>query len=445
MTTPFHLGLYTMPPLTHHSMATWRHKLNIPEGRGFAFDRAKVWQYVGQLAESAKFDFFFSADTEGVYRAYQDSIDPAIKYGAQVPVFDQTITLSFVAASTANIGVISTLSINGTPPYVAARKFATLDHLSGGRAGWNVVTAFQKSAAQNLGNEDQLDHDARYDRAEEYMEACYQLWNSWEEDAIVFDKEGGTFAEPKRVQEINFNGEHYRTRGPLNVHRSPQNGPLIVQAGSSVRGISFAAKHAELVFTIQPFRDGMKQYHDELKTAMHKDYGRDPDTCKVMFSFQPVVGETEEIARAKADLHNAMVPLEGGMTIFSGHTTYDWSVHDRDKPLKDLNTKVPGIQGLVDMYTRVADGRNVTLADVARAHGRGVGSPQVVGTPEQIADWMQETMEYVGGDGFMLTPLYLPGSLEDFADLVVPELRRRGLVREDYLAGGTLRDNLLAF
>jgi FMN-dependent oxidoreductase (nitrilotriacetate monooxygenase family) len=440
----FHLGLYTMPPITHHSMATWRHALNIPEGRGFEFDRAAVWQYVAQLAERAKFDFFFAADTEGVYRAYQDSIEPAVRFAAQVPVFDQTVTLSFVAAATQNLGVVSTLSINGTPPYVAARKFATLDHLSGGRAGWNVVTSFQKSAAQNLGKDDQLGHDARYDRAEEYMDVCYQLWNSWDTDAITFDKEKGEFANPAKVSEIHFEGDHYKCRGPLNVHRSPQGVPVIAQAGSSVRGIAFAAKHAELVFTVQPFREGMKLYHDELKSTMER-FGRDPDSCKVMFSFQPVVGETEEIARAKAELHNSLVPLEGGMTIFSGHTSYDWSVHDPGKPLKDLRTDVPGIQGLVDMYTRVAEGRDVTLADVARAHGRGVGSPQVVGTAAQIADWMQETMEFVGGDGFMLSPLYLPGSLEEFIDHVVPELRRRGLVRQDYVPGGTLRDNLLAF
>jgi len=259
------------------------------------------------------------------------------------------------------------------------------------------------------------------------------------------DSENETFADPALVHEINFVGEHYRSRGPLNVNRPPQGHPLIVQAGSSTRGIRFAAKHAEMVFTIQPFREGMKQYYDELKSVMHKEFGRDPASCKVYFSVQPVVGETEEIARQKAELHNSLVPVQAGMTIFSGHTTYDWSVHDLDLPLTELNTVVPGIQGLVDMYTRVSEGREVRLADVAIRHGIAVGSPQVVGTPTQVADWMEETMDFVGGDGFMFTPTHAPGAIEDFIDMVVPILRQRGLIRSDYVEGGTLRDNVLAF
>ncbi|MQA91416.1 MAG: NtaA/DmoA family FMN-dependent monooxygenase [Gemmatimonas sp.] len=436
----FHIGLYGQNPVTHHSLATWMHPQNMP--RGYRYNRASVWQYVGQLCERAKFDFMFSADTEGVFEEYRGSIDGAVRYATQVPSYDETILLSFVGAVTDKIGIVSTLSTNGSKPYITARKFATLDHMTGGRAGWNVVTAFHKNQALNLGMDEQFEHDERYDRADEYMDVCYQLWESWDEDAVVMDVEGQMFADPSKVHHIDHAGKYFKCRGPLNVDRCPQGRPLIVQAGQSTRGMQFAARHAELVFAIQPFREGMKKYYSKLKNLMGEEAGRDPDSCKVIFSFQPIVGETERVAQEKAEFHNAMVPVEGGMAYLSGHLGYDLSEFGSDASLEGL--KVPGIQGLIDMYLETSEGRAKTLGDVARMHATSVGSPQVVGTPEQIADWMEETMAEVGGDGFMLSPIYVPGAIEDFIDLVMPVLRDRGCVRTEY-DGETLRENLLAF
>lgn len=442
MRKKFHLAQYTMLPVTHHSMVTWKHPRNLKGG--WRFDRPEVWQYVAQVCERGKFDFFFSADTEGIYSEYQQSYRPAIRYAAQVPCYDVSTMMAWQAAVTTRIGFVFTISVAALPPYLMARKLATWDHMSNGRAGVNIVTAFHLNAAQNLGldpAEYHYSHDYRYDRADEYMEVCYRLWESWEEDAVVMDAERNMFADPDKVHPINFEGRWFKVAGPLNINRSPQGKPLIVQAGQSGRGQEFAARHAEAVFSIQWEVAGMKRYYDSLKEKMRK-YGRDPDSLKVFFGVQPIVGETEEIAQAKVALHNSMVNVEAGLTILSGHLGYDLSREDLNATVEGLT--VPGIQGLVDMYTHSSSGQLQTLGDIAKAHARGVSVPQVVGTGEQIADWMESTMDAVGGDGFLLSPVYVPGSIEEFVELVVPELQRRCAVRTEYI-DGTLRDNLLAF
>jgi len=441
MAKKFHLAQFTMMPVTHHSLATWKHPRNM-QGE-WRFDRPEVWQHAARVCERGKFDFFFSADTEGIYADYQQSYAPAVRYAAQAPCYDVSTMMAWQAAVTSKIGFVFTASVAGLPPYLLARKLATWDHMSAGRAGVNIVTAFHLSAARNLGIEDAdyFAHDARYDRADEYMEVMYRLWDSWEEDAIVMDVEGDRFAEPSKVHSIDFAGKWFKVAGPLNVDRSPQGKPLIVQAGQSQRGQDFAARHAEAVFSIQHEVAGMKRYHDSLKGRMAQ-FGRSAEELKIFFGVQPIVGETEEIAAAKATLHNAMLNPEAGLTILSGHLGYDLSREDIDGSIDGL--EVPGIQGLIDMYAHSTAATKLTLADIARAHARGVSVPQIVGTPDQIADWMGGTMAAVGGDGFLVSPIYLPGSIDEFVEMVVPELQRRGLVREEYI-DGTLRDNLMAF
>ncbi len=442
MPNKFHLAQYTMLPVTHHSTATWKHPRNMKGG--YQFDRPEVWQHMAQVCERAKFDFFFSADTEGVYEEYQDSYKPSVRYAAQVPCFDTATIMCWIAAATSKIGVVQTTSTAAIPPYIVARRMATFDHLSNGRAGVNIVTAFHKSASKNLGV--QLDdyhhkHDSRYNRADEFMEVCYQLWDSWDKDAVVENVAGDMFADPEKVHAINFKGEYFDVAGPLNVHRSPQGRPLIVQAGQSTRGIEFAAKHAEAVFTIQRDHAGMKRYHDKLKNKMI-EFGRDPDSCKVFYGLQVFVGETEEIARAKASLHNAMVTDEAGMTMLSGHLSHDLAREDPDATVAGI--EVSGLQGLIDAYRDSISESDAKLREIAHHHGVSVSVPQVVGDAEQVADWMAETMEAVGGDGFLLSPAYIPGSTEEFCELVIPILQARELVRDKYI-DGTLRDNLLAF
>jgi len=442
MTTKFHLAQYTMLPVTHHSTATWKHPRNMKGG--WQFDRPDVWQHMAQVCENAKFDFFFSADTEGIYAEYQKDWAPSVRYAAQVPCFDTPTIMSWIAAATRQIGVVQTVSTAGIPPYIVARRMATFDHLSRGRAGINIVTAFHTSACENLSidpNSYHHKHDLRYDRADEFMEVCYGLWNSWDEDAVVQDVERDMFADPAKVHAINHDGEFFKVAGPLNVHRSPQGKPLIVQAGQSPRGIAFAARHAEAVFTIQRDAQGAKGYHDRLKEAVIKE-GRKPEECKVFYGVQIFVGENEQIAQNKAALHNALVSTEAGVTILSGHLGFDLSTVDLDAPASSI--KVPGLQGLIDAYSASVDDSEATLGEMARHHGVGVSVPQVVGTAAQVADWMSDFIDAVGGDGFLLSPAYIPGSTEEFCELVIPELQRRGRVRDEYL-DGTLRDNLLAF
>jgi alkanesulfonate monooxygenase SsuD/methylene tetrahydromethanopterin reductase-like flavin-dependent oxidoreductase (luciferase family) len=249
------------------------------------------------------------------------------------------------------------------------------------------------------------------------------------------------FADPSKVHAIDFHGEYFQVAGPLNIHRSPQGRPLIVQAGQSKRGTEFAALHAEAVFSIQRDRQGMKSYYDRLKTEISR-VGRNPEHCKVFFGVQVFVGETTEIAREKAALHNAMVSPEAGLTMLSGHLGHDLAIEDLDAVAAHL--KVQGLQGLIDAYRDSGSEGDITLRQMARTHGISVSVPQVAGSATEVADWMADTIDAVGGDGFLLSPAYVPGSITEFCELVVPELQKRGRVRRGY-CDGTLRDNLLAF
>ena len=438
-----------MPPIQHHSMVTWKHPHNMLGGV-YRWDRPEVWQEVGRLCEQAKYDAIFFADTEGIYSEWGESHEAAVRYGAQVPCFEPTVLMTYVAAVTRHLGLAFTLTTTSYPPYVAARKFATLDHLSYGRAAWNVVTGFHHAAFQNLGLPDIVAHDERYDRADEYLEVCYQLWESWDEDAVVMDAGRDMFADPAKVHAIDFAGRWFKCRGPLNIHRSPQVRPVIVQAGSSERGRQFAARHAEMIFSIQQSVEEMKSYYEDVKGRMVA-CGRPPESCKIMFALQAFVGETEQIAREKADFHNSMATPEAGLVWMSGTAGYDFStrIQSLDDPAEVLFD--PQGQGIQGGRERQLKAKNAAPTGAAGPSARDLGTrsargafTQIVGTGEQVGDWMEAAMETVGGDGFFLSPAYVPGSIEEFAGLVVPILQKRGLVRTEYGAG-TLRDNLLAF
>jgi FMN-dependent oxidoreductase (nitrilotriacetate monooxygenase family) len=266
---------------------------------------------------------------------------------------------------------------------------------------------------------------------------CAKLWRSWDEDAVVMDQERGVFAEPARVRTINHAGAFFASRGPLNVPRSPQTGGVIIQAGASGRGRDFAAKRAEAIFAIQPFADGAAAYYADVKERVAK-LGRAPSDCKILFGVQPFVAETEATARAQQALHNRLVPEEGALALLSGQLGRDFSRYALDDIVEPFETG--GSQGIVDMYTRVA-GQGLTVREMAMMHGQSVGLPQIVGTPEQVADQLEAYFERTGGDGFMLTAAYTPGAVTDFVDLVVPLLQKRGRFRADY-AGTTLREHL---
>ncbi|HUA53785.1 MAG TPA: LLM class flavin-dependent oxidoreductase [Candidatus Sulfotelmatobacter sp.] len=431
-----HLGQFLVHGPTYHSLAMWRHPRTA--AAGFDWTRPELYQHIARVCERGKFDLVFFADVNFISDTYKGSLDPAIRYATQVPEHDPIPLLSFMAASTSTIGLGATYSISHQHPFHAARLWATLDHLTAGRAAWNVVTTLNHNQSANYG-EELRPPDERYDRAHEFIQVCRKLWDSWAADAVVMDRAAGVFADPSKVHRIEHVGRFYKSRGPLNVVRSPQNGPAILQAGTSGKGRAFAALYADAVFAIQPNLAGAKAYFDDVKRAV-VEAGREPDACKILFGVQPIVGGSRAEALDKQAEHNALVPLEGGLAILSGHLDFDLSTLPLDTVMATRTE--PRLQRFQTRY-RSLDGRLLTLREVAQNHGQSVGLPQMVGTPAEVADQLVAFFDHVGGDGFMLSPIYCPGAIEEFVDLVVPELQRRGRFRRDY-DGKTQRAHLRA-
>ena len=428
-----HFAQYLMHSPTYHSIAMWRHPRT---DRSYDWRRPELYQHVARVCEQGKLDMVFFADFNYIFDRYQGSPDMALRYATQTPMHDPVPLLSWMAAATTRIGLATTFSVSQQHPFYVARLFATLDHLTRGRVGWNIVT-FANRHETTKDSPEPADHDARYERADEFVDVCYRLWQSWDDDALVMDREAGVFADPAKIHRLDHDGRFFRSRGPLHAAPSPQRRPVIIQAGASGRGRDFAAKHAEVIFAIQPFVEGATAYYQDVKTRM-VELGRRPSDCKILFGVQLFVAETASAAREKQELHNSLVPLEGAVAHLSGALDTDLSTLPLDTVMKPF--AATRSQGVVDMYTRVA-GRSLTLREMALRHGRSVGFPQIVGTPEQVADQLEDYYERAGGDGFMLTMAYAPGAIEEFVSMVVPVLQRRGRLRSDY-RGATLREIL---
>jgi FMN-dependent oxidoreductase (nitrilotriacetate monooxygenase family) len=322
-----------------------------------------------------------------------------------------------------------------------ARTFATLDHLSGGRAAWNVVTSVNDSEAQNYGMKEHLGHDDRYDRADEFLEVTTGLWDTWDDDALILDRDSGTFADPAKVHELDHEGKWFSVRGPLTVPRCPQGRPVLLQAGSSGRGREFAARWAELIFSGDPDIDiARSHYHDQReRVAAH---GRDPDSVKILPMVYTVVGESETHAEEREQMFlNDLVDPLASLTLLSELMNYDFSDMALDDPITDdLIGSVSGIRGLVqNLRTHIGD--DITLGDLAGHRATLLQGPRFVGTGPQVADQMEQWVEAEACDGFVIAATHCPGAYEDVVRLVVPELQRRGLFRDHY-SGKTLRDTL---
>jgi len=342
-----------------------------------------------------------------------------------------------IAAVTSHIGLGATFSTSYQHPYYAARMWATLDHLTGGRAAWNIVTSLNQNQAANYGQEKLDPGELRYEKAHEFIEVCQQLWNSWDEDAVVMDRQNAIFVDASKVRRIEFEGRFYKSRGPLNVVRSPQNGPALIQAGTSPKGIELAAKYADAVFAIHPRAEDAASYYADVKNRVSA-LGRNPDHCAILFGVQPIIGESEAEALEKQEEHNSLVTVDGGMALLSGHLNFDLSALSPDDEM--MSKTEPELQRARRVY-RKENGESMTVSEVAQRHGQSVGLPQFVGTPSSVADQLEAFFDRVGGDGFMLSPIYCPGAIEEFVDLVVPELQKRGRFRTEY-TGVTQRDHL---
>jgi FMN-dependent oxidoreductase (nitrilotriacetate monooxygenase family) len=355
---------------------------------------------------------------------------------------DLSVVLGIIAGCTSHIGLGATYSTTYYPPFHVARTFATLDHLSGGRAAWNIVTSVNDSEAQHFGVSEVLGHDARYDRADEFLEATTALWDTWDDDALVLDRDGGVFADPDAVHELDHHGQWFDVRGPLTVPRSPQGRPVLLQAGSSGRGRDFASRWAEVIFTGDPGIEVARSHYRDQKERI-AELGRDPDLVRMLPMAYAVVGESRAQAedRERVLLEDLVDPM-ASLTLLSELMNHDFSGLALDDPITDeLIESVSGIRGLVQNLRAHIGGDTVTLGDLAGHRATLLQGPRFVGTGRDVADQMQEWFDTAACDGFVLAATHCPGAYEDVCRMVVPELQRRGIFRDRY-TGSTLRDHL---
>ncbi|TNJ66974.1 LLM class flavin-dependent oxidoreductase [Paenibacillus hemerocallicola] len=409
-----------------HYRTAWRQPEVAPDGN---IDLPNHVRQV-QLAEAAKFDFVFFAD--GVY-VNEKSTPKALNS------FEPLTLLSALAAVTKRIGLVGTISTSYTEPYNVARQLASLDLLSGGRAGWNVVTTGQEGASQNFGRESHYEHAVRYRRAREHLEVVQGLWSSWEEDAFVYDKERGVFFDPRKLHELNYRGEFFSVKGPLNISRSKQGEPVIFQAGGSETGKAFAAESADAVYTTPESLEEARLFYRDLKGRMAA-YGREPDQLLIFPGLHPFVGRTEEEAWQKYEQVVSYISLADALQELKlFFPAIDFTQYDPDGPFPELGDEGGNrYRYMSDRIKRVAREEKLTLRQTAFRYG--APSKEFVGTGEQLADRIEAWLEGEGADGFFIWPPY-PTGLDDFIEHVVPVLQRRGLYREEYEAD-TLRGQL---
>lgn len=429
MTRTLSLGAFLMA--TGHHVAAWRHP-DVPADGGLDF---RLYKRLAQIAEAAKFDAVFVADSVAAPTA-----DIASRM-ARSDHFEPLTLLSALAAVTERIGLVATVTTSYNEPYHVARKFASLDHLSGGRSGWNLVTSDAAAEALNFNRQEHFGHAERYARAREFHDVVTGLWDSWEDDAFTRDKASGQYYDPAKLHVLNHEGEHFRVQGPLNVARSPQGRPVIVQAGSSETGRELAAQTAEVVFTAQTSLAAARDFYSDLKGRLGK-FGRTADELKIMPGVFVVVGQSQSEAQEKFEAFQELVEPQVGVALLSRMLgNFDLSAYPLDGPLPELPLTDSGQRSRQLLLTELAGRENLTLAQLGRRIAGGRGHYSLIGTPAQIADELQAWFEGGAADGFNVLVPHLPGGLEDVANFVVPELQRRGLFRRDY-SGSTLRDHL---
>lgn len=432
---PIHLNAFAMNCAGHQSAGLWRH----PSDQGFRYTDVEHWVGLARVLEEAGFDALFLADVLGIYDVYGGSRDAALRAGTQVPLGDPMLPVPAMAAATSRLGFGITVSVSYEHPYALARRFTTLDHLTKGRVGWNVVTGYLASAAANLGLGGQMPHDKRYAMAEEYLEVCYRLWEgSWEDDAVVRDAERGVYTDPAQVHDIGHHGTWFDVPGPFLCEPSPQRTPTIFQAGASARGQAFAGRHAEAVFVSGPSTAAVAKSVTGIRAAA-AEAGRDPESVTVFVQLAPVVAPTAAAARARYEEYLAVASQEGALALFGGWTGLDLSEVPPDEPLRHVETDA-GRSALASFTTDDPD-REWTLAEVTAHIAVGGRGPVAVGSPTEVADEMERWVDETGADGFNLAYAVTPGTFVDVAELVVPELRRRGRMPASP-AGGTLREVL---
>jgi len=392
-------------------------------------------QRLSKIAEKGKFDLAFVADSLAINHESHPQI---------LNRFDPIVLITALAAATEKIGIGATASTTYSEPYVLARQFASVDHISGGRVGWNVVTTADATGetALNFSRDKHLAHDHRYERAEEFIDVVQGLWDSWEDDAFVHNKETGQFFDPDKVHELRYKGNYFSVKGPLNIARSAQGQPVIIQAGASIPGQRLAARTAEVVFTHWDNIEESKRYYQELKTSL-LDFGRSVEELHILHGISPIIGETEEIAIQKYNKLQSLVDPYESLKFVSGYMgNVDFSKYSLDKPAKDVEfPSVNSIQSNFNEMKKIIGEEDIKVGELYARFFSPARRDRFVGTPTQVADEMEVWFTEKAADGFMLQFPLLPGDLEDFVEKVVPILQERGLFRLDY-EGDTLRDHL---
>ena len=412
--------------------AAWLHP-DVPADGTMRFEH-----YVrnAQAAERGKFDMIFFADGVGI-RERDEPRGSLVRSGYELVELEPLTLLPALAPLTRNIGLVTTASTTYNEPFHIARKFATLDIISGGRAGWNIVTSWSDAEARNFNREQHLDYDTRYERAAEFVEVVKGLWDSWEPDALTYDRASGLFYDEDRMHALNHRGRHFAVQGPLNVGPTPQGRPVLVQAGAAGQGRAIAAATADVIYATQDTVADARAYYADVKGRLAA-HGRDWDDLKIMPALRPIVAATRAEARAKFDaLQGLLDPLVGMARVYN--TLGDLSGFDPDGPVPEPQGPAQVVSGVERLLAK-ARRDNMTIRELCR-YAAGEGGLCLVGTPADIADTMEEWLGADACDGFNITPNQLPGGCEDFVELVIPELQRRGLFRTEY-EGPTLRDNL---
>ena len=429
------VGFLQAQNCTNHP-SSWRH----PQSRTDSWS-ADFYRHIGRVLEEGKFHFGFFDDRLSMPDMYGRNHGHTVQHGIRCVKLDALTVLTVMGMATERLGLGATYSTSYYEPFHVARVFATLDLMTGGRAAWNVVTSLNDGEAQNMGRDEVLDHDLRYDRADEFMEIVHGHWDAWEDDAIVQDKASGLFAHPAKVHRLDYEGRYYRSRGPFTVPRSAQGHPVIIQAGSSGRGRRFGARWGEVIFVAYPNADiGRRDYAAFKAEVAH--CGRDPEQVKITQLINTVVAATKAEAEDKwAEIDK--LPLEiDALSLLSEALNFDFARKEMDEPFSDEEiAAMSGLQGIRDRVLHASGKRNPTVRDFIGISGRGRVHNPIIGGPKEVADQFEAWFAAPACDGFVLSATHVPGAYEDFVRFVVPELQQRGLFRKAF-AGLTLRENL---
>ncbi|MCG8283567.1 LLM class flavin-dependent oxidoreductase [Acinetobacter seifertii] len=435
MTKKISFNAFEMNCIAHQSPGLWRH----PQDRSVEYKDLEYWTDLAQILERGFFDGIFIADVLGIYDVYHQSAEHALTGAVQVPVNDPLQIVPAMAAVTKHLGFGVTTSISFEHPYPFARRISTLDHLTKGRVGWNIVTSYLESGSKNLGLKTQVNHDNRYDIADEYLEVLYKLWEgSWEEGSVLRDRESGIFADHKKVHPIQHEGKYFTVPGIHICEPSPQRTPVLYQAGASSRGQKFASQNAECVFIAAPSKIATKKVVQGIRQKLAQE-GRDPHSVKIYALLSIVTDETDAKAQAKFKEYQSYGSYDGALTLLSGWSGVDFSQYQPTDKVEYIQTNA--IQSLLDSYVNADPERVWTIEEIANWNSLGGNGPVLVGSAETVSDALQQWVEDTDVDGFNLAYILAHQTFADVVEFIVPELQKRGVYQTSY-AQGTLREKL---